>query len=49
MRFFQYWGGFFWEFNSFGEYVKAVIGRILGTIIGVVLVIGTLYLIGKCS
>ena len=41
MRFYQEWGGFFWEFNSVGEFLKAVVERLIGTIIG----IGILFLI----
>jgi hypothetical protein len=47
MRFYEEWGGFIWEYNSFWEYIQALIGRVLGTIIGLVIVIGGLYLIGK--
>ena len=37
MRFYQYWNGFIWEFNSLGEYFQALIGRLIGAIIGVVI------------
>ena len=33
MRFYKQVWGIFWEFNSIGEYVWFVIGRIIGTII----------------
>lgn len=47
MRFYQEWKGFIWEFNSFGEFLKAVIGRILGAIIGIIILIGLfLFLLG---
>jgi len=41
MRFFENWGGFIWEYNSFGDYLKALLGRLLGAIIG----IGIIFLI----
>jgi hypothetical protein len=37
MRFFQEYNGFIFEFNSIGEYFKAVLWRILGRIVGLVL------------
>ena len=47
MKFYQEWKGFIWEFNSFGEFLKAVIGRILGAIIGIIILIGLfLFLLG---
>ena len=42
MRFFENWGGFIWEYNSFDDYFKALLGRLLG----VVIAIGILFLIG---
>lgn len=42
MRFFQQWGGFIWEFNSLGDYFKALIGRLIGLIIGIAI----LFLLG---
>ena len=30
MRFFENWGGFIWEYNSFGDYIKALLGRLIG-------------------
>ena len=29
MRFYQYWNGFIWEFNSLGEYFLAVLSFII--------------------
>lgn len=37
MRFYQYWNGFIWEFNSLGEYFLAVLGRLIGAVIGVII------------
>lgn len=37
MRFYQYWNGFIWEFNSLGEYLLAVLGRLIGAVIGVII------------
>ena len=42
MRFFENWGGFIWEYNSFGDYLKALVGRLLG----VVIAIGILFMTG---
>lgn len=39
MRFYQYWKGFIWEFNSFGEFLQAIFYRILGGIVGIVILI----------
>jgi hypothetical protein len=33
MRFFKEFNGFIFEFNSFGEYLKFLFGRLLGIII----------------
>ena len=41
MRFYQEWGGIIWEFNSVGEYFKAIVERLIGVVIGV----GILFLI----
>jgi hypothetical protein len=35
MRFFKEFNGFFFEFNSLGEYFEFLLGRLVGTIIGV--------------
>ncbi len=40
MRFFESWGGFIWEYDSIGDYLKCVIGRLIGLIIGIILSIG---------
>ena len=37
-RFYQYYNGFIFEFNSVGEYFKAVLWRIVGAIIGIIIV-----------
>lgn len=37
MKFYQYWNGFIWEFNSLGEYFLAVLGRLIGAVIGVII------------
>lgn len=37
MRFFEQWRGFIWEYNSFGEYCQALLGRLVGAILGVVI------------
>lgn len=42
MRFFEQWNGFIWEYNSFGDYLKALLGRLLG----VVVAIGILFMLG---
>jgi len=34
MRFFKEFHGFFFEFNSFGEYLEFLLGRFVGAIIG---------------
>lgn len=40
MRFFEEWGGLIWEYNSFGEYLKCLLGRLIGLILGILLSIG---------
>ena len=40
MRFYQYWNGFVWEFNSLSEYFLAVLGRLIGAVIGVIILFG---------
>ena len=42
MRFFKEFHGFFIEFNSLGEYLEFLLGRLVGAILG----IGVLFLIG---
>ena len=37
MRFFEEWNGFIWEYNSLGEYFRALLGRLIGAIIGIVI------------
>ena len=34
MRFYQYWNGFIWEFNSLGEFLMALLGRLIGCLLG---------------
>ena len=41
MRFYQLWNGFIWEFDSIKDWLLALIGRLLGLIIG----LGILYYI----
>lgn len=43
MRFFKDFNGFLFEFNSFGEYFHFLLGRLLGAIIGVGILIFILY------
>lgn len=43
MRFFKEFNGFFFEFNSFGEYLQFLLGRLVGAIIGIAIIIGLLY------
>jgi len=38
MRFYEYWNGFIWEYNSFGEYLLALLGRLIGVILGIIIV-----------
>lgn len=49
MRFYKEWGGIIWEFNSIGEFLDMLFWRVVGSIVGIVLILGTLYLIGRCS
>ncbi len=42
MRFFKEFHGFFFEFNSLGDYFKFLLGRLVGAILG----IGILFVIG---
>ena len=44
MRFYEEWNGFIWEYNSFWEYIKCLIGRLVGFILGVLIVFGLLYI-----
>lgn len=44
MRFYEEWNGIIWEYNSFGEYIKCLLGRLVGFILGVLIVIGLLYI-----
>lgn len=37
MRFYEYWNGFIWEYNSIGEYLKCLLGRLVGAILGVLI------------
>lgn len=45
MRFYQEYGGFIWEFNSLGEYLKAVLARIIGTLLGIAILVGGFFLL----
>lgn len=51
MRFFQEYNGFIFEFNSLAEFFKALLWRLFGTIVGIIIFIGILfflYLLGTC-
>ena len=39
MRFYQQYRGFIFEFNSVGEYFKALLWRLLGMIEGVIILV----------
>lgn len=45
MRFFQEYNGFIWEFNGLGDYFKAVLGRLIGTIIGIGILVLIFYVL----
>lgn len=45
MRFYQEWGGFIWEFNSFGQFLRVVVARILGAIVGIAILVGLFLLL----
>lgn len=50
MRFFQEYNGFIFEFNSIGDFFKALLWRLLGAVCGFILlglVIFLLYLYGN--
>ena len=50
MRFFEQWGGFIWEYDSIGDYLRCLLGRLIGAIIaiGILFLLGYLfYLYGK--
>lgn len=38
-KFYQYYNGFIFEFNSVGDYFKAVLQRLLGVVIGCIIVV----------
>ena len=40
MRFFEYWKGFVWEYTSVGDYLKCLVARFLGLVVGILLAIG---------
>ena len=51
MRFYQEFNGFIFEFNSIGEFFKSFWYRLLGTIVGIIILViifGFLYLLGTC-
>jgi hypothetical protein len=48
MRFYQEWGGFLWEFNSFKEFLVTVLFRFIGFVIGVIILIGIFGLMALC-
>lgn len=35
MRFFKEYSGFLFEFNSLGEFFRFLLGRLIGTIVGI--------------
>ena len=37
MRFYEQWNGFIWEYNSIGEYLAMLLGRLTGGILGVII------------
>ena len=39
MKFYQQYRGFIFEFNSVGEYFKALLWRLLGMIVGVIILV----------
>ena len=43
MRFFKEYNGFLFEFNSLSEFLRFLLGRLLGAIVGVAILIGILY------
>ena len=47
MRFYENWGGFIWEYDSFGQFIKCFIARTLSAILTFALILVALYLIGK--
>lgn len=48
MRFYQEWGGFLWEFNSFKEFLITVLFRFIGFVLGVIILIGIFGLMALC-
>ena len=44
MRFYEQYKGFIFEFNSIGEYFKALLWRLLGTICGIAIIVIAIYL-----
>ena len=44
-RFYQEYNGFIFEFNSIGEFFKAVLWRIFGKIVGVAIIVLIVYLL----
>lgn len=45
MRFYQYYNGFIFEFNSIGEFFKALLMRLIGTIIGICILVLIFYIL----
>ena len=43
MRFFKEFGGFLFEFNSWREYFKFLLGRLIGIVIAIGIIILILY------
>lgn len=44
MRFFKNYDGFFWEFNGFGDWIGFQVARIIGIVIGYI-ILGILLLL----
>lgn len=45
MRFYQYYNGFIFEFNSVGQFLKALFWRLIGMILGVIILVLIIVLI----
>lgn len=45
MRFFEIYHGFILEWNSVGDYLKSLLARIIGNLLGWAVLIGIVYLI----
>ena len=45
MRFFKEYHGFFFEFNSLGEYFEFLLGRLVGAVLGIGVLLLIVYLL----